>query len=265
MLSSEKIKETLLKVITPSPSQNVIEIKKNVKPFLPKPSLENRQSQLKQDNKKKEHMFFFPQGNHDTLFWCFYMLKHQEYNAYKNLNNINVVLEKEIKIKYIELLRQQKQRIKTYKIATISYIENMLANEYRIDIKTFMVLCLLENINITYLFKNSFFKIGFEEDEEDENEPQIKAFLIQKKNMETGFIKYGCILLDEKVSVEKTKGKELTQDLFHVENFAQPARAISHYTNGQLIEYLKNIKIYNSIHTLKKELYEDLVQYFKDM
>jgi hypothetical protein len=37
------------------------------------------------------------------------------------------------------------------------------------------------------------------------------------------------------------------------------------FTYNPISEYLKNLKIYNPTHTLKKELHEDLVKYFEDM
>lgn len=39
-------------------------------------------------------------------------------------------------------------KIKLYKFASISNIENQLVNENIIDLKTFLTLCPLENINV---------------------------------------------------------------------------------------------------------------------
>ena len=93
----------------------------------------------------------------DTLFWCFYILKFGE-NNYEMLGNINIVLEKKLKIEYVEKIRKEKHIVKSYKFATLTHIENKLANEEKIDLNTFLTLCVIENINVLYVYKKIYFE-----------------------------------------------------------------------------------------------------------
>ena len=83
----------------------------------------------------------------DTLFWCFYILKYGEHN-YEMLDNINIVLEKKLKIDYVEKIRKDKQIVKSYKFATLTHLENQLANEDKIDLNTFFTLAATSGVKL---------------------------------------------------------------------------------------------------------------------
>ena len=93
----------------------------------------------KNDVKNKESnakgKLFIPKEK-DTLFWIFYIMKNSDVK-YEMLDNKNILVEKKMKIDYIEKIRKEKQIVKTYKFATLTHIENNLANENYLDIKTF--------------------------------------------------------------------------------------------------------------------------------
>ena len=84
---------------------------------------------------------FFPDV-HDSLFWSFYIMKNGE-EAYESLGKINIVIERKIKIEYIERFREGKQVLKTYKTAPLTHLENVLLNEKQIYIKTLIELCVI--------------------------------------------------------------------------------------------------------------------------
>ena len=79
---------------------------------------------------------FFPKEK-DSLFWCFYIMKNGE-SKYEMLENKSFVIEKKFKIDYVEKIRKEKQIVKMYKFATLTHIENQLANEQKIDLTTFI-------------------------------------------------------------------------------------------------------------------------------
>ena len=87
----------------------------------------------------KERITTFSPKQKDSLFWCFYILKYGEQN-YEMLENINIVLEKRLKIEYVEKIRKEKQIVKSHKFATLTHLENQLANEEKIDLPTFFTL-----------------------------------------------------------------------------------------------------------------------------
>ena len=47
-----------------------------------------------------KNIIFVPKEK-DTLFWCFYIMKHGDVN-YEMLENKNIIIEKKIKIEYVD-------------------------------------------------------------------------------------------------------------------------------------------------------------------
>lgn len=136
----------------------------------PKSSLKNiekkvNKKQLVQDKiknkcevkRKKEDMYRPKQK--DSLFWCFYILKHGFSNYEMDINNKYFVVEKNEKFKYIELLRKNKDLLKIHKIKPLTELEDDLANKDKISIKTFFALCILENINVLLVNKRKVYEL----------------------------------------------------------------------------------------------------------
>jgi ribosomal protein S17 len=185
----------------------------------------------------------------DTLFWCFYIIKNGDIE-YELLNNINIIIEKKIKIEYVEKIRKEKQLIKTYKFASITHIENQLANEERLDIKTFFSLCVFENLNILYIYKNTYYELLMNDSD--------KIYMITRFDNP---LKYGYqVIIKEKAEISKT-------NLFQIFNIDKPLKAITSYTIKELIDFCNKLSIeINNIdtgkHKCKKDLYESLIKYF---
>ena len=95
----------------------------------------------------------------DSLFWCFYILKHGFSNYEMEINNQYFVVEKAQKFKYIDLLRKNKDILKIHKIKPFTELEDDLANKDKISIKTFFALCILENINILLIDKRKIYEL----------------------------------------------------------------------------------------------------------
>ena len=64
------------------------------------------------------------------------------------LKPINLIVEKKIKIEFIEKCRLKKSLLKTFKFASLVHIENQLLNETKIDLNTFFSLCVLLDVII---------------------------------------------------------------------------------------------------------------------
>ena len=132
----------------------------------------NKAVTLKDSNKvnyqkeelSKKPSIFIPREK-DTLFWCFYLMKHGDVK-YEMLEYKNILTEKTLKIEYIEKIRKEKQTVKTYKFATLTHIENNLANENQLDVKTFLTLCAIENVNILFVKSNTYYELLMNDDEE---------------------------------------------------------------------------------------------------
>jgi hypothetical protein len=107
--------------------------------------------------KKKETMYKPKQK--DSLFWCFYILKNGYFNYEMEINNQYFVVEKNEKFKYIELLRKNKDILKIHKIKPLTELEDDLANKDKISIKTFVALCIFENINMLLVNNRKIYEL----------------------------------------------------------------------------------------------------------
>ena len=112
---------------------------------------------MDENNANKNNPLFIP-NQQDTLFWCFYIMNNG-HTKYEMLPTKNSLIAKQIKIDLISTIRNNKDIIKTYKFDTKTNIESNLANDNNINAKTFLSLCAVENINIIYINKKTYFEL----------------------------------------------------------------------------------------------------------
>ena len=189
---------------------------------------------------------FFP-NVHDSLFWSFYIMKNGQ-EAYESLGKINIVIERKIKIEYIERFRESKQVLKTYKTAPLTHLENVLLNEKQIDIKTLIALCVIEGISFMYIYKNTYFEMNIDADEST----QIHA--IVRMDMPT---KYGYKIIQD--------AKPIRESFYKIDNMNKPLKSMSAYKLDELVVFCNKLGMtsHNDGKKInKKSLYEMLVQYF---
>ena len=219
--------------------------------------LKNRLDNVKQTVKKttihtvknQEHDFFIPKEK-DSLFWCFYLIKNGDV-SYEMLGLITPIIEKKFKIDYVEKIRKNKILIKPYKFSAISNIENQLANEFKIDLKTLLTLCVIENINIFFINKKTYYELTTN----DSND----IFVIQNFDKD----KFGYRLL----SSDSQELETYKSSLLKIENIDKPIKSISSYKVSELLEYCNKLVIETVNKETgkiksKKELYESFIQYF---
>ena len=189
---------------------------------------------------------FFPDV-HDSLFWSFYIMKNGQ-EAYESLGKINIVIERKIKIEYIERFRVSKQVLKTYKTAPLTHLENVLLNEKQIDIKTLIALCVIEGISFMYIYKNTYFEMNIDADEST----QIHS--IVRMDMPT---KYGYKIIQDT--------KPIRESFYKIDNMNKPLKSMSAYKLDELVVFCNKLGIAagnDGKKVNKKGLYEMLVQYF---
>jgi len=195
--------------------------------------------------KKIVNPFFIPRQK-DTLFWCFYAMVNG-IDKYENLSVINVVVEKKLKIEYVEKLRLKKDLLKMYKCGALLHLENSLVNEQKIDMKTFIALCVLENINVLFVKQNSYFELEMN----SQCGVQIIHFFPEKH-------KFG---LEE----NSFKASEYRNSLYQITNVEKPIKAISSYKSEELVEIGEKLgletKKADGKTMLKKDIYEKIIQY----
>jgi hypothetical protein len=207
---------------------------------------------VKQSNNTTRQELFIP-NQQDSLFWCFYTIKNGDVK-YETLNNKNTLIAKQMKIELVDLIRKNKDIVKMYKFDTISNLESNLANDNNLNVKTFFTLCAIENINVIFIRKNTYYEMLMN----DSNEIYI-VHEIQSQSKYNN--KYGYQMgTNESIS-------NIRNTFFKLEAIDKPIKAISAYRLDELINISNKlvINIYNNITSKqksKKELYESIIQYF---
>lgn len=270
MLNEDKIETAIKNKIISSKND-----KSNYKNKKSDENLNDEPNKVLQDNPDKPvktESLFFPMEK-DSLFWCFYIMKNGE-AKYEMIDFKNLIVEKKIKIEYVEKLRKEKQLLKTYKFATLTHIENQLANEQQIDVNTFLTLCVLENLNVFYINKNTYFELLMND---------TSAIHLIKKSFNNGNgngnvngnrngnrNRNNTYTANYGYKIENKEGEEITNyknEFYKIDNIDKPIKSISAYKVQELTDFCNKLSIETinnetKKHKNKNELYESLIQYF---
>ena len=112
---------------------------------------------------RQKERFFFPKES-DQLFWLFYLLQNGD-TKYEIIDTSKFLIEKEEKMKCIDILRANKKQLSSYKIKGLKdTVEDDLVNSKKIDIKTFFALCITHNMNILYIHKQKYYELNCDPD-----------------------------------------------------------------------------------------------------
>lgn len=189
----------------------------------------------------------------DSLFWCFYILKYG-YSKYEmEIGNQHFIIEKTEKFKYIENLRKKKDILKINKIRPLSDLEDDLAHNPRISIKTFFALCIIEKLNILLVDKRKIY--------ESINNDDSEIHVIHRNSV--SFEHY------IELNVTPTKLNDFRETFYKVTGFDNSLKSMSAYKVDELLELCKKLDI--NVHPNnsdgkkkmgKKDIYELLVQNF---
>jgi len=188
----------------------------------------------------------------DALFWCYYIIKNG-YGAYVYPNTTSYINEKNEKFKCIQLLRDNKDLLKTKKIKNLKEdVEDDLANKDRIGMKTFIALCIVSKINIVYIHKRKCF--------EHMHNDEDPVHVVHSSNEYCG-----------ELNISKEQLDTYRTTLFKWESVDKPLKAVSSYKSEELLDLCIKLVFDNDSATnatnkqnlkkkTKKELYELLVQ-----
>jgi hypothetical protein len=188
----------------------------------------------------------------DSLFWCFYILKYGFSKYEMEVGNQHFQIEKQEKFKYIDQIRKtcNKDLLKMHKIKPLTLIEDDLANQERISIKTFFALCIIENINIILIDKRKIYEVLTIDD------PKIN---IIHRNSITYEHHIELNILPETINLYK-------ETYYKMSNFDVSLKSIASYKVEDLLEMCKKLDINvindNTKKKSKKDIYELLVQKF---
>jgi hypothetical protein len=210
-------------------------------------TVKQREAYSKPRQIQKVDTIFRPVEN-DSLFWCFFIMKNGD-TKYELLENKNMLVDKRIKIEYVEMIRKEKHVLKAYKFATLSHIENKLANDARIDINTFLALCAIENINVLFINKRTYFELSMT----DNNEVYIVYCL---DNYRFGYEQN-----------TNNKADELKTNLYKLDSITKPIKSIANYKLNELVDICTKLLVdvdntESNKPKNKNELYESIIKSF---
>ena len=201
---------------------------------------------IKKDEKvKNEHNQTKVFYEKDSLFWCFYFIFYGEFEY--TTSHSSFVIEKQLKIKFIETVRNNKPILKALKIKS-NYIENNLLYSTHIDFITFYVLCHLHNIN--FILRDKYFY--WENNKHDD--PNFYIIKIVDKNTHLYIKNYKK---DEIIDEIKSKCVQ-SQLKSKIKTFSNYKLSDIHDICNKL-----NINIFNNSNKkkTKKILYNEILEY----
>ena len=182
--------------------------------------------------------FFFP-SQKDSLFWCFYIIKN-DFVRYE-MENITFIKEKNEKIQLITSIRNEISLLKQHKITQIEDVEDDLANKEKIQLFTFVALCIVSKISIIIINNRTCFELKM-------NDTDI-THVIHKKD----YSRYGIEL-----NLTNEKIQDYRTNYFKIHNIFKPLLSIASYKVGELNEFISQLQIQLPVATkkaTKPELY----------
>ena len=176
------------------------------------------------------------------------------------VGNQHFQIEKQEKFKYIDQFRKtsNKDLLKMHKIKPLTLLEDDLANQERISIKTFFALCIVENINIILIDKRKIYEVLTTDD------PKIH---IVHRNSVTYEHHIELDILPETIDMYK-------ETYYKMPTFDVSLKSIASYKVEELLELCQKLDINVNSNTIndnainnkkkisKKDIYELLVQNF---
>jgi hypothetical protein len=249
-------------------------------------NITNKETPLK---KKKVETIYRP-SKLDTLFWCYYILKNDMLLYEQHESNLSFVTEKKYKIELVEFIRENKSKLKGYKLASIDHIENQLANELKMDMPTFFSLCYINELQVVYFNDTCYysttpleipeqevetndFPLNDCEDSDYEDDRDILEYSIYEQHKrrannnaepnkhnreEKSFFMLKKDRKNGSYYLQKYKYNEISWNKYYkIDNISKPLKSVSSYSLTQL----KDIAMIFNIDLTKKkkqDIYDEL-------
>ena len=145
--------------------------------------------------------------------------------------------------------------LKQNKTAPLTHIENALLNEHKIDIKTFIALCVVENLSLMYVHNKTYYEMNVDADIDKEITITPVHVIIQKDQP----LKYGIVMN----TVTEYNPQIIRSIFYKIDNINKPLKAISSYKYDELYDICDRLNILQKLdqgkRTTKQILYEGIV------
>lgn len=211
--------------------------------------------ETKQSSKKIQ---YFTPSQSNSLFWCFYII-YNGFSSYEYESNY-FTAEQQFKFQTIEKVKKgdNKTVFKENKISKTSFESGLMGNT-NITAKTLYALCLCYNVNIFYVYKNTYYEMITNTD--------TPVYII-KYNTETN--NYSIYMpVDTQIKETPIEHKEyienIKQKYWKLDNLEKPLRPITIYSVNDLVNICSKLDIDIICEKTKKrktkaELYSSILQ-----
>lgn len=237
--------------------KNMMNISNNLKSNFIK-SFVPEKKKAKESNIMRQKMFI--PGKKDHLFWIFYILKYG-FDDYNLIGSNEYVYEKEVKLKYIDKIRDNKALLRQNKFNKLSTCEDDLINEEVITLKTFQVLCVLEKISYCFVSSNIIFCNEFDEiDGKEECDEDIYDTNNKEKYNKINVIHktlsgYFALEIDGFTMISNYR-----KNKYRIDNLEKPIKAIGNYSVTELKTIMQHFNLslqdVNGKYLTKQKIYD---------
>jgi hypothetical protein len=236
---------------------NDILIDKNIVTFVSNEN-EHEPEPVNTNEEKSTKLEYFTPSQSNSLFWCFYII-YNGFASYEYESNF-FTAEQQFKIQTIEKVKkgEGKSSLKEHKISKTCF-ESGLIGSKNINAKTLYALCLCYNLNIFYVYKNTYYEMISNIQ---------KPIHIVIYNAETNNYSI-CLPVDIKATETFSKHSEYIEKAkekyWKLDNLEKPLRPITVYSVNDLINICSKLDVAIICETTNKkktkaELYSSILQ-----
>jgi hypothetical protein len=238
---------------------NDILIDKNIVTFVSNENENEHEPEPVNTNEEKStKLEYFTPSQSNSLFWCFYII-YNGFASYEYESNY-FTAEQQFKIQTIEKVKkgEGKSSLKEHKISKTCF-ESGLIGSKNINAKTLYALCLCYNLNIFYVYKNTYYEMISNIQ---------KPIHIVIYNAETNNYSI-CLPVDIKATETFSKHSEYIEKAkekyWKLDNLEKPLRPITVYSVNDLINICSKLDVAIICETTNKkktkaELYSSILQ-----
>ena len=201
---------------------------------------------------------YFTPSQSNSLFWCFYII-YNGFASYEFETNY-FTAEQQFKIQTIEKVKrgENKAALKEHKISKTCF-ESGLVGAKNINAKTLYALCLCYNLNIFYVYKNTYYEMIT-------NIEKPVHIIIYNAETNNFSIRLPVDMHATETLTEHTEYMEkIKESYWKLDNLEKPLRPITVYSVNDLINICSKLEIPVICDTSNKkktkaELYSSILQ-----
>jgi hypothetical protein len=190
---------------------------------------------------------FFSPRQKNSLFWCFYIIVNglSGYEYEKNY----FTAEQEFKVKTIERIKkgENKQILKEHKMSKNMIESGLMGAGSSISPKILYALSLFYNVNIFYVYKNTYYEMFSNANTNTDTNTDISSKIhIIQFTPETNYYSVSIYIDTDESRIEYIENiKKTCLELDNLDDVNKPLRAISSYSLTELINIAAKMNITN--------------------